>query len=55
VRNQIGKFIVIISNLLDILFLVKYFAVFQVIARLVDGSQFDEFKAFYGETLVTGQ
>ena len=27
---------------------------FQVIARIVDGSQFDEFKALYGETLVTG-
>ncbi len=26
----------------------------EVIARLVDGSQFDEFKARYGETLVTG-
>jgi 3-methylcrotonyl-CoA carboxylase beta subunit len=25
-----------------------------VIARLVDGSEFDEFKALYGETLVTG-
>lgn len=27
---------------------------FQVIARIVDGSKFDEFKAFYGDTLVTG-
>ena len=27
---------------------------FQVIARIVDGSVFDEFKALYGETLVTG-
>ena len=27
----------------------------QVIARIVDGSQFDEFKAVYGETLVTGK
>ncbi len=26
----------------------------EVIARLVDGSEFDEFKKFYGETLVTG-
>lgn len=26
----------------------------QVIARVVDGSKFDEFKAFYGDTLVTG-
>ena len=26
----------------------------QVIARVVDGSQFDEFKARYGETLVCG-
>ncbi len=26
----------------------------EVIARLVDGSQFDEFKSRYGETLVTG-
>ncbi|MCC0017215.1 MAG: methylcrotonoyl-CoA carboxylase [Rhodobiaceae bacterium] len=26
----------------------------EVIARLVDGSEFDEFKALYGETLVTG-
>jgi len=25
-----------------------------VIARLVDGSEFDEFKALYGTTLVTG-
>lgn len=27
---------------------------FQVIARIVDGSKFDEFKAFYGDTLITG-
>ena len=27
---------------------------FQVIARIVDGSKFDEFKAMYGDTLVTG-
>ena len=26
----------------------------EVIARIVDGSEFDEFKALYGETLVTG-
>ena len=26
----------------------------EVIARLVDGSRFDEFKALYGTTLVTG-
>src|SRR5204862_7855208 len=26
----------------------------EVIARIVDGSRFDEFKANYGETLVTG-
>jgi 3-methylcrotonyl-CoA carboxylase beta subunit len=26
----------------------------QVIARIVDGSRFDEFKASYGKTLVTG-
>jgi 3-methylcrotonyl-CoA carboxylase beta subunit len=26
----------------------------QVIARIVDGSEFDEFKEKYGETLVTG-
>lgn len=28
--------------------------IFQIIARIVDGSKFDEFKAFYGDTLVTG-
>ena len=27
----------------------------QVIARIVDASRFDEFKALYGETLVTGK
>ncbi|XP_066271006.1 methylcrotonoyl-CoA carboxylase beta chain, mitochondrial-like isoform X1 [Branchiostoma lanceolatum] len=32
----------------------KTFDVRQVIARIVDGSKFDEFKAMYGETLVTG-
>ena len=26
----------------------------QVIARIVDGSRFSEFKALYGDTLVTG-
>ena len=32
----------------------KPFDVHEVIARLVDGSEFDEFKARYGTTLVTG-
>jgi 3-methylcrotonyl-CoA carboxylase beta subunit len=32
----------------------KSFDVRAVIARLVDGSRFDEFKALYGTTLVTG-
>lgn len=32
----------------------KPFDVREVIARIVDGSAFDEFKARYGETLVTG-
>jgi 3-methylcrotonyl-CoA carboxylase beta subunit len=32
----------------------KPFEVREVIARLVDGSAFDEFKALYGQTLVTG-
>ncbi|XP_059154785.1 methylcrotonoyl-CoA carboxylase beta chain, mitochondrial-like [Physella acuta] len=32
----------------------KTFDVREVIARIVDGSVFDEFKAKYGETLVTG-
>lgn len=32
----------------------KTFDVREVIARIVDGSKFDEFKAKYGETLVTG-
>ncbi|ELU14608.1 hypothetical protein CAPTEDRAFT_180561 [Capitella teleta] len=32
----------------------KTFDVREVIARIVDGSEFDEFKAMYGETLVTG-
>ena len=32
----------------------KQYDIREVIARLVDGSQFDEFKARYGTTLVTG-
>lgn len=32
-----------------------WFCFFQVIARIVDGSKFDEFKTMYGETLVTGE
>ncbi len=32
----------------------KQFDVREVIARLVDGSEFDEFKALYGTTIVTG-
>ena len=32
----------------------KQYDVREVIARLVDGSEFDEFKARFGETLVTG-
>ncbi|XP_064471088.1 methylcrotonoyl-CoA carboxylase beta chain, mitochondrial-like [Ornithodoros turicata] len=32
----------------------KTYDVREVIARVVDGSKFDEFKALYGETLVTG-
>ncbi|KAF0185362.1 MAG: 3-methylcrotonyl-CoA carboxylase beta subunit [Hyphomonadaceae bacterium] len=32
----------------------KPYDVREIIARLVDGSQFDEFKQFYGETLVCG-
>jgi acetyl-CoA carboxylase carboxyltransferase component len=32
----------------------KTFDMRQVIARIVDGSRFDEFKQMYGETLVTG-
>ena len=32
----------------------KPFEVREVIARLVDGSEFDEFKQLYGQTLVTG-
>uniref|UniRef100_A0A8C4NHW8 Methylcrotonoyl-CoA carboxylase beta chain, mitochondrial n=1 Tax=Eptatretus burgeri TaxID=7764 RepID=A0A8C4NHW8_EPTBU len=32
----------------------RTFDVKEVIARIVDGSRFDEFKAMYGDTLVTG-
>ena len=32
----------------------KTFDVREVIARIVDGSEFDEFKEKYGDTLVTG-
>jgi 3-methylcrotonyl-CoA carboxylase beta subunit len=32
----------------------KTFDVREIIARIVDGSQFDEFKAKFGETIVTG-
>jgi len=32
----------------------KPYGVHELIARLVDGSEFDEFKPHYGETLVTG-
>jgi 3-methylcrotonyl-CoA carboxylase beta subunit len=32
----------------------KQYDVREVIARIVDGSEFDEFKALYGSTLVTG-
>ncbi len=32
----------------------KPFDVREIIARIVDGSEFDEFKARYGTTLVTG-
>ena len=32
----------------------KQYDIREVIARLVDGSDFDEFKALYGTTLVTG-
>jgi 3-methylcrotonyl-CoA carboxylase beta subunit len=32
----------------------KQYDVREVIARLVDGSEFDEFKALYGTTLITG-
>ncbi len=33
----------------------KTYDVKEVIARIVDGSKFDEFKTKYGETLVTGK
>ncbi len=32
----------------------KTFDVRKIIARIVDGSRFDEFKELYGTTLVTG-
>lgn len=32
----------------------KQFDIHEIIARIVDGSEFDEFKALYGTTLVTG-
>ncbi|XP_073933428.1 methylcrotonoyl-CoA carboxylase beta chain, mitochondrial [Castor canadensis] len=32
----------------------RNFDVREVVARIVDGSRFNEFKAFYGDTLVTG-
>ncbi|XP_077864192.1 methylcrotonoyl-CoA carboxylase beta chain, mitochondrial-like, partial [Saccoglossus kowalevskii] len=35
--------------------LMKQYDVRQVIARIVDGSMFDEFKSLYGDTLVTGE
>lgn len=34
--------------------LMKSYDIREVIARIVDGSKFDEFKALYGETLITG-
>lgn len=34
--------------------LTKPVDMYKIIARLVDGSQFDEFKALYGSTLITG-
>lgn len=34
--------------------LMKPYDVREVIARIVDGSEFDEFKALFGETLITG-
>jgi 3-methylcrotonyl-CoA carboxylase beta subunit len=34
--------------------LAQHYDVREIIARLVDGSEFDEFKALYGTTLVTG-
>jgi hypothetical protein len=33
----------------------KTFDVREVISRIVDGSEFDEFKTKYGDTLVTGE
>lgn len=43
----------IIASLFHIQVVVLF--LFKVIARIVDGSVFDEFKAKYGETLVTGK
>ena len=34
--------------------IIRMFACVEVIARVVDGSRFDEFKHKFGETLVTG-
>lgn len=34
--------------------LTKLYDVREIIARIVDGSSFDEFKKLYGETLVCG-
>lgn len=34
--------------------LTKLYDVREIIARIVDGSQFDEFKTLYGETLICG-
>ena len=34
--------------------LMKTYDVREVIARIVDGSRFDEFKQYFGETIVTG-
>lgn len=39
----------------NVIFLFISPLLFQIIARIVDGSKFDEFKAFYGDTLVTGE
>jgi len=33
----------------------KTFDVREIIARVVDGSEFDEFKEKYGETIVAGK
>lgn len=34
--------------------LTKPFDMYKIIARIVDGSKFDEFKKYYGSTLITG-